>query len=171
MSASKAHSWARTYHRELADEDRPTVGQYSGPELADVVRRRLAGSGDYAEVTLPVLERTWIEVLDVGYCTAEIRAVEDEFAILIDSGLIRTVQAAARVVAHHFGPAFSRPKRSRSRNGLRWVESTPRSWANISCLVVSPSHFRSCRIAAMPSHATSRRKPWRSWLAMSLPTP
>lgn len=110
MSAPKAHSWARTYHRELTGADSPAAGPYSGPELAHVVRGRLEGSGDYAEVTLPVLARTWIEVLNVGYCAAEIRAVEDEFAILIDSGLIRTVQAAAGVVAHHFRAGLFTPE-------------------------------------------------------------
>lgn len=117
MIPTKAYSWARQYHAELSDDDSSiaageAAAEQSGPsgsELAQTVRRRLHGSGDYAAVALPVLSRTWIEVLDVGYCTAEIRPVEDEFAILIDSGLIRTLQAAAGLVAHHFHAGLFQP--------------------------------------------------------------
>jgi hypothetical protein len=70
--------------------------------LHSELRRRSTSVVESSSRSNAVLDKTWIQIADTGYCHAEIVSVGDEFCIFIHSGLTSMVRQASFVVAAHF---------------------------------------------------------------------
>ena len=116
--ASDARMWARR-HREVVEAGfEPTaapqpVGRFCDDRRIDTVLSTLAARSsamaDNGRLVAETLSRTWTERLDTGYCSTEIRRVSDQYAILIESGLIDAFDIGAAAVARHYGAGFDIP--------------------------------------------------------------
>ncbi|WP_067862990.1 hypothetical protein [Nocardia shimofusensis] len=105
MTAMKARKWAK-FHRMIVCDDEPTADEPEDPVVAAIVtllrRRVMAMTAESRGSAREAMARVWIERLPTGYCTTELRPVEDEYAILVDSGLEDSILLGAKFFAHHF---------------------------------------------------------------------
>jgi hypothetical protein len=74
--------------------------------VIDGLAKRSTAMADDGALASNALRRVWVERLDTGFCSTEIRRVGEQFSILVDSGLITAIDVASAVVARHFNGTF-----------------------------------------------------------------
>lgn len=123
MTALKARAWAEKYRRLVggAVDDGPPGNPdppllvndpaTADPLVAEVLqelRTRARSMRDGGRRVDAALDVTWFERVPTGYCSTDVRPVEDETVVLVDDGLVWAVKAGSSLVArHYFHPQFA----------------------------------------------------------------
>jgi hypothetical protein len=115
MVAEVARAYAREYRLIVDDGFNPSAVPRPLHPYADDARvnaviaelaERATAMADDGTLAASTLKNIWVERLDTGFCSAEIRRAGPEFTILLDSGLVVALDVGSTVLARHYVNGF-----------------------------------------------------------------